>query len=271
MHIDDNKKWENLTISNDFLFSKLMRDEEICKELIELLLHLKVGEITYIQEQKTIDIMHNQKSVRLDVYVEDEDKVYNIEMQVSNKKDLDKRVRYYQDLIDINILEKGADYKDLKESYVVCICLFDPFGRGGSRYTFRNRCDEYPDLVLKDDTYKIFFNTKNTQNEKNIDVKSFLQYVNGEKVNNKFIEKIHNKIMKIKNNEEWRREYMTLLMREREIAEENFQKGIEKGIEKGMITKQIEMLKRFNVPKEDIIKEIEADYNITKEEIEKYL
>ncbi len=64
---------------------------------------------------------------------------------------------------------------------------------------------------------------------------------------------------------------MTLLMREREIAEENFQKGIEKGIEKGMITKQIEMLKRFNVPKEDIIKEIEADYNITKEEIEKYL
>ena len=116
-----------------------------------------------------------------------DDKVYNIEMQVSNKKDLDKRVRYYQDLIDINILEKGADYKDLKESYVVFICLFDPFGRGGSRYTFRNRCDEYPDLVLKDDTYKIFFNTKNTQNEKNIDVKSFLQYVNGEKVNNKFI------------------------------------------------------------------------------------
>ncbi|MFR4987284.1 MAG: hypothetical protein ACLUCH_07810 [Lachnospirales bacterium] len=72
------EKWEDLTISNDFLFSKLMRDKEICKEIIEILLNIKVGDITYLEEQKTIDIIYDKKSVRLDVYVEDENKIDEI-------------------------------------------------------------------------------------------------------------------------------------------------------------------------------------------------
>lgn len=41
---------------------------------------------------------------------------------------------------------------------------------------------------------------------------------------------INNKFKKIKENKEWRQEYMTLLMREQKIAEENFRKGIEQGV-----------------------------------------
>lgn len=33
-----NKIWESLTISNDFIFSKLMKDKEICKEVLEEML-----------------------------------------------------------------------------------------------------------------------------------------------------------------------------------------------------------------------------------------
>lgn len=119
------EKWEDLTISNDFLFSKLMRDKEICKEIIEILLNIKVGYITYLEEQKTIDIIYDKKSVRLDVYVEDENKIYNIEMQVTNKKELAKRTRYYQAMIDLNTIEKGETYNKLKESYIIFICTFD--------------------------------------------------------------------------------------------------------------------------------------------------
>lgn len=38
----DIEKWEDLTISNDFIFAKLMTDKEICKEIIENLLHIKI-------------------------------------------------------------------------------------------------------------------------------------------------------------------------------------------------------------------------------------
>ena len=104
-----NDKWQSLTISNDFIFAKVMKDKEICKELIETLLNIKIKEIKYITEQKSINIRYDAKSIRLDVYVEAENKIYNIEMQVINKKDLAKRSRYYQDLIDLDIIEK-AEY-----------------------------------------------------------------------------------------------------------------------------------------------------------------
>lgn len=61
--------WDKLTISNDFIFSKVMKDEYICKLLIEEMLNVKVGKIEYIEEQKTIDLDFSSKGIRLDVYL----------------------------------------------------------------------------------------------------------------------------------------------------------------------------------------------------------
>ena len=264
------EKWEDLTISNDFIFAKLMTDKEICKEIIENLLHIKIKDIKYIQEQKTINIKYDAKSIRLDVYVEADNKIYNIEMQVVNKKDLAKRSRYYQGLIDLDTIEKGETYKNLKESYVIFICTFDPFGEKLPKYEFRYYCKDKKELELKDETYKIFFNAKAVNEEKDENIKSFLKYLNGEKDNNKFIQKIDEKIKKIKDNKEWRQEYMTLLMREKEIAEENFEKGIKEGIKEGIIN-QVKSLKKYNISNDEIIKTIVEDYKITEEEARKYL
>lgn len=60
-------RWEDLRITNDFLFGKVMRNEEICKELVESILNIKIDKIEYPEEQKTIDISIDAKSVRLDV------------------------------------------------------------------------------------------------------------------------------------------------------------------------------------------------------------
>ena len=35
------------------------------------------------------------------------------------KDNLPKRMRYYQGMIDLNILEKGENYKNLKKSFVI--------------------------------------------------------------------------------------------------------------------------------------------------------
>ncbi len=106
-----------------------MRDKEICIALLERLLKLKIKDIQYLEEEKTINIEYAAKSIRLDVYVEESTRVFNLEMQTTAKKELPYRSRYYQGMIDLNSIEKGASYKNLKESYVIFICTFDPFGK----------------------------------------------------------------------------------------------------------------------------------------------
>ena len=139
------KKWEELTIQDNFLFQKVMQNQRICKRLIEKLLDIRVKSITYPEAEKTFSVGIANKDIRLDLYVETDDGiVLDIEMQTTAKKSewLPKRTRYYQSMIDINIVTKGDDYTMLKTSFVIFICTFDPFGEGRLVYTFRNRCVE---------------------------------------------------------------------------------------------------------------------------------
>ena len=62
--------------------------------------------------------------------------------------------------IDANQLEKGQYYDSMRPSYVIFICTFDPFGKSLYRYSFRNVCREDGTLELRDEAYKLFFNTK---------------------------------------------------------------------------------------------------------------
>lgn len=49
--------------------------------------------------------------MRFDVYLEDNtNSVYDIEMQTTLQKDLGKRTRYYQGMIDLNLIEKDIHY-----------------------------------------------------------------------------------------------------------------------------------------------------------------
>lgn len=94
--------------------------------------------------------------MRLDVYLEEGDRVFDLEMQTTNKRNLPKRSRYYQGMIDLNTIEKGESYKKLKESYVVFICTFDPFYQGKAQYTFENLCLENKGLRLGTEREKFF-------------------------------------------------------------------------------------------------------------------
>ena len=44
------KTWENLDITDDFLFGKVMRNPEICKRMIEAILDIKIERIEYPEE-----------------------------------------------------------------------------------------------------------------------------------------------------------------------------------------------------------------------------
>ena len=107
----------------------------------------------------------------MDVYLKDENKVINVEMQASNHGDLPRRARYYQAAADIDTTPKGSEYSDLKQNYVIFICTFDPFDKNFPRYTFQYTCQETDhQLKLEDGSLRIFLNTA-TEELDNLDQK----------------------------------------------------------------------------------------------------
>ena len=161
------KKFKELDFTDDFFFCKILtKNKGLCIELLELILKIKIKKIVFMTEQKPIEITADARGIRLDVYVEDENEtVYDIEMQPTKKTNLPKRSRYYQGMIDLNLIERGADFNELKKSYVIFICLEDPFKEGLQVYTFENRCRECASLVLGDDTIKVFINAAGTADD----------------------------------------------------------------------------------------------------------
>ena len=268
------KAWEELEIKDDFMFAKVMRDKKLCKKLLERLLQTKVRDIVYLEEQKSINIEKDAKSIRLDVYIEEGNRVFDLEMQTTDKRNLPKRSRYYQGMIDLNTIEKGENYKKLKESYVIFICTFDPFHQEKAQYTFENFCIEDKELRLNDGAKKIFFNAKDYINAEDEEIREFLKYVNGEKSDSAFVKEIEDRVAQIKASEEWRLEYMTLLMREQEIWEEAEEKGREMGREEGReegIRGTVTLLKELNIPLQTILVKIQQQYNLSPETSKKYL
>ncbi|MEG1163739.1 MAG: PD-(D/E)XK nuclease family transposase, partial [Anaerovoracaceae bacterium] len=101
-------KFDDLQFKDDFMFGAVMSNPEICKGILELILNVKIKKIKYIERQKSIDVAPFSKGIRLDIYLADEEEtVYSVEMQRKHIKGLPKRVRYYQDINDISLMEQG--------------------------------------------------------------------------------------------------------------------------------------------------------------------
>ena len=216
------KQYQELTFTDDFMFGKvLVNNPEICRRLLEVLLEIKIKKISFPERQKTIEILVDGKGVRLDVYVDDENgTIYNIEMQTRVKKELPKRSRYYQGMIDMNLIERGAKYKELKLSFVIFICLKDPFGYGLPVYRFENICVQNRDVLLKDEAIKVFINADGNLTGLPEDLAAFLQYLKGKIVENELVQMIENEVEKAKRHEEWEVEYMTSYLRDMDIRDE---------------------------------------------------
>ena len=240
------RQWEHLDISNDFIFANLMQDKEICIEVLSRLLHFNVEDIEDITYQKALDVTYASKGIRLDVYIKGDDNIYNVEMQVRNNKDLARRTRYYQAMIDLNSIEKGGEYADLPNTYIIFICKFDPFSNDLPCYSFSNICHEDNNLHLDDGAKKIFFNTTAYEYEANVNTKKFLAYINGNtEQDDHFIEKINSKVKAIKEDKVLKEDYMAFMAREWDNRRESFNEGKLEGKIEGAIAKAIEVAKKL--------------------------
>ena len=95
------------------------------------------------------------------MYVKDENRTFDVEMQVKDTGELPERSRYYQGVMDVDMLKSGEPYRALKESHVIFICLKDIFKQGLPHYTFENLCLQNPRIRLGDRSLKHFFVAEN--------------------------------------------------------------------------------------------------------------
>ena len=234
------KDFSHITLQNDYMFFSVMLDEELCKELLERILDIKIRKLVYISGQNTMKDSYDGKGIRLDIYAEDSNNtVYNVEMQTGQNSNLPKRSRFYQSAIDLNLLGVGMDYDSLKNTLVIFICTFDIFKKGLLRYTFKNICIEDKELALNDETTKIFINTKAPLEDKDISPKlaNLIKYINSETISDEYTKKIDEAVKQRRKSSEWRVKYMkyelNLLEREREGRKAGIKEGRREGRKEG--------------------------------------
>ena len=230
------KKWEDLDITDDFIFSRVMRNKRLCRTLLEMILKVKVGKIKFLTSHHAIQIEPNAKGIIMDVYLKDENRVINVEMQTTNKGDLPRRARYYQAAADIDTTPKGSEYKDLKQNYVVFICTFDPFHQKKAIYNFQNYCINYGvPIPLEDGTEKIFLNTA-AQDTTSLDgeLRLFYDYIKGKVAQTAFTKELEATISRMKQEKEERNMYLTYTTRMMEFRRDGFDEGFTAGREDGL-------------------------------------
>ena len=224
------EKYENISFTNNFAFCKVMQNEEICREVIETLLHIKVGRLEYKSFEKDLKLEIDKRGIRLDVYIADSNRVFDLEMQTTNQKNLGCRMRYYQSLIDTELLDKGANFNDLKESNIIFFCTFDPFRKGLPQYTFCNSCEELPDLKLDEKCRKIAYNVNAFEKVDDEKIRKLLEFISTGKSETPLTNKICKELKRVQGNEEWRAEYMTWEMLKQDTYDSGFSAGRNEGI-----------------------------------------
>ena len=255
-----------LPFTNDFIFSLVMRDQTLCRELLALALPEEdFGEIKImksqnplidaptddaeeaantetqpdsarsdtraltVETQKSLKFVKDMHGVRFDAYVKSENTWVEIEMQAVSNLPLGKRARYYQSNMDLDCLEASTDYTALKKCYVIFICTFDYFKKDAPVYFFQS-WDIEKNLPLDDFSYKIVLNAACSPDKVPEKLKPLYAYLNDPRQSqvSPLTRMIDARVKKF-NTDEWRRKYMTFeyMLKERE------RKGIEQGRAEG--------------------------------------
>lgn len=276
------KKLNSLTIADNFIFTKVMQNERLCRHTLELLLGIKVKKLVYPSAESYFKDSFDSRGIRLDVYTSDDEHCYDIEMQTSYKSNLLLRSRYYSSCIDVDVLKTGIDFARLKENVIIFLCLEDPFKKELPLYTFTTTCREDPTLP-DDKTKKLFYNISSWKDIGNKELRDFFKFIKTNVPQNNFTQDLAMQVKKAIQNANIRRQYMTLQMEMSLKYNEGKKLGLELGKQQGMelgklhglnqgmakakLDSAVIAVKKFNLPVEDVARE----YGVPVDEIKKFL
>lgn len=241
--------------TNDEIFKVVMQDESIARKIIGIVLGREVREIKNYTTQKDKKVRKLARGVRFDLYFEDDETAYEVEMQNSICIDVGRRCRFYQSMIDVDLLAEGDDFGNLKDSYIIFLCTYDAFGREEPLYTFETVCTNDPanttvEGALKLDTgAKIAVCNACAYSKATDELRDFLCYLLTQKVakNNPFIARIDEAVQIANANEEVRNDAMIADYKLRDAAAEAAEKALAQGLLQGQAKEQqriVQMLER---------------------------
>ena len=263
-------KFEDLTISNDFMFKEVMKSNKgLCKRLVGSIMQQDIEDIVYIETEKTLQPYYDSRGIRLDVILADKDHTrYNLEMQAKNvigdtgEALLPKRTRYYQSVIDMDMLKQGENFDQLNPLVLIFICTFDFYKEGRYVYTFKSRCLENLELELANDVTVKLVNAKGKHGQVNTLLKNFLRYVMTNEPVDDFTEDVERQVWAVKNDKKAREEYMVLQAKIREHEIVAYEAGEAQGEAKKSRETAIKMLKKHKP-----LSEIKEFTDMSEEEI----
>ena len=161
-----------LNVIDDILFQKMAEDQDVAEEILRIILEKPALKVIQSQTQRFLRNV-GAHSVILDLLCEDEDhSLINCEVQKEDDDDHQRRVRFNHSNIDTVFVEKGIDYRDLPDVYLIFISKFDTFGEDRTIYHI-NRIIEETGSVVDNGVHEIYVNTAVNDNS---DIAELMQY-----------------------------------------------------------------------------------------------
>ena len=117
-------------LDDDFLTKCFEGDTECIQLVLRIVLEMPDLIVVDVRTQVFVENLLN-RSVRLDVLATDSTgRRFNIEIQRADRGAGRKRARYNSSMMDANLLQKGEDFEQLPETYVVFITEHDVMAKG---------------------------------------------------------------------------------------------------------------------------------------------
>lgn len=238
------KALKDLNLLDRFLFAEAMEDSVIMQMILEIILGRDILLKYPSQAEKEKRSSPLFRFIRMDVWAMDtEETIYDAEVQREDTKNLPRRSRLYQGMIDTKLLEPGeVDFDRMNDVYTIMIAPFDLFGKGRYRYTFRMMCDEEPEIALEDGACRIFLNTRGTDpagvSEELIELLRYIEHTTEEvssSCRSQKIQELQRRIAMIKSSEEigvkYMQEWEEKIIEKRRAREEGLAEGRAEGRE----------------------------------------
>lgn len=234
------ERFENklLRLSDDPMFRRVMRDEEIAKGVAGTILGKKIDAVSYVNTEQEMAAGPYCRGIRLDAYVANSEAAYDIEMQTFWQAHLGKRFRFYQSVLDSNALAPREGFSKLRTSVVAFICLHDPLKGGLPRYTFVPACRESPASDLECEMLWLVLNSTAWSDEGRPDLRALLEYVQKGNSASLFGElpllgRIDRAVEEANADERWRSEMISRKEEEMALRDASFGEGKAEGIAEG--------------------------------------
>ena len=282
--ITPTKTLQDLNMMDSFLFEATTEDIENAKKIAKVIIRRATGhyvENLIIEPQKQLKGLSLDKhGIRMDLYMQEtpsEDnasilKLYDIEPNKYYEKDLPRRSRFYQSLMDSKLLPSKSRYQHLPDMITIWILPYDPFGDDRMIYTIKNMVVENHDLVYNDGITKIILYTKGTKGGSK-ELKDFLTYMENTTLSNAVdseLLELHEIISNIKSKEDVGERYMTLQEMIDYEKRDSYEDGLKNGLNNG-IKASINICKSLKLDHTQTKAKLLEQFSLLEEQADEYL